>query len=72
MLTCPSIPNVAHGVTKIISGFQMQTPLSGTEIEITCISKYYNIKAPCRSSRLKCVGGEWIGIMPICGKYILL
>ncbi|KRT85003.1 hypothetical protein AMK59_83, partial [Oryctes borbonicus] len=66
MVTCPTPPSVAHGITKIISGFQLESALSGTEIEISCVPKYHNIKAPCKPSRLKCIGGDWIGILPIC------
>ncbi|KAK9693266.1 Sushi repeat (SCR repeat) [Popillia japonica] len=66
MITCPSLPNVAHSVIKVISGFQVESTLTSTEIEISCMPKYHNIKAPCRASRLKCIGGEWIGILPKC------
>ncbi|XP_017784936.1 PREDICTED: sushi domain-containing protein 4-like isoform X2 [Nicrophorus vespilloides] len=66
-MRCPKPPTYPHSVTKDLSSFQnIAAPLSGTEIEVFCISKYRNTNSPCQASRMKCIAGQWKGIPPNC------
>lgn len=55
-------------VTTVISGAQfIGAADTGTEIEIRCISKYHNSRSPCEQySRLRCISGRWVGVIPKC------
>lgn len=69
---CSSAPTVPHALTSVVQGYQsLESALPGTEVEIRCISKYRNSRAPCQPARLRCKSGRWLGILPNCGKIFI-
>ncbi|XP_008191829.1 sushi, von Willebrand factor type A, EGF and pentraxin domain-containing protein 1 [Tribolium castaneum] len=66
-LPCPAAPTVLHSTTTVIQGYQSKSlALAGTVIQIHCIHKYKNARAPCQPGKLRCMGGRWVGVKPIC------
>jgi hypothetical protein len=66
---CSASPTVPHSYTTVIQGYQSENvAIPGTVVQIRCFSKYKNTKAPCQPGKLRCIGGRWVGIAPVCGK----
>jgi hypothetical protein len=64
---CSASPTVPHSYTTVIQGYQSENvAIPGTVVQIRCFSKYKNTKAPCQPGKLRCIGGRWVGIAPVC------
>ncbi|XP_045480538.1 uncharacterized protein LOC123685028 isoform X1 [Harmonia axyridis] len=71
-LSCGETPFVPHSSATVIKGTKNEYSAGpGTVVEISCQSTFHEfdrrVVGTCRPSRLTCVGGRWIGELPVCG-----